>query len=584
MSFGAMAAWQAWLLIAGAAGAATWLFFVKVRPPKIFVPSLLLWRRVLDQSRALTWWERVRRAVSLAITVLVAITLALAVTRPGPRVAASSRGRLLLVLDSSWSMGAHTSGGRTRWQRAAAQANAMAQSAGEDVALATTADGLVEGPTSDIALIETALARLTPSGGDGAAWPRVGDADAVHFFTDGAVARVLDAGVVVHSVHEAAGNVAVTAFSVRPATSATSPGEAYLEFANYAAKPQESHLTVTRGTTVVEDKTLSLAAGEVVRQVVPLDQDGDPRLRVRISAPDNALEADDEAVAWMTPAETLRVIVVSADPGALAVLLQREPGVRASLVAPGSYRPGDEDIVIFDRWLPASAPGRPALILAPPSTSWLAEVTGEERTPRWAKASAHPVMAGVDPLSLDIKRARAYRGDLTPIAASERGTMLVAVADRPDTRFVVTSFALGESNLPMSPVFPVLVGNALEWLARPTLSSTGRPGPVEVPASTRRVLGPDGTAIEVMRAGGRAVAMLRTPGLYRVEAAGSHSVVGINVGAPDVSNLQRTTLTGPTASAIAGQVSGHPWWWYAVVLAFLVAVAEWATWQRRITV
>ena len=118
MSFGAMAAWQAWLLLAVAAGAAAWLFLLKVRPPRVIVASLLLWRRVLDQQREQTWWERVRKAISLAATIVIAALLAIAVTRPGPRTAAASRGRLLLVLDSSWSMLARTSSGETRWARA----------------------------------------------------------------------------------------------------------------------------------------------------------------------------------------------------------------------------------------------------------------------------------------------------------------------------------------------------------------------------------------------------------------------------------------------------------------------------------
>jgi hypothetical protein len=110
MSFGAMAAWQAWLLLLGAGAAAAWLFTIKVRPPRVHVPSLLLWRRVLDQSRELTIWERIRRAVSLAATVLLALALAMAVTRPGPARSGDSRGRVVIVLDSSrrptgWSKG-----------------------------------------------------------------------------------------------------------------------------------------------------------------------------------------------------------------------------------------------------------------------------------------------------------------------------------------------------------------------------------------------------------------------------------------------------------------------------------------------
>ena len=120
-----MPAWQAWLLVAAVGAFAAWLFFRKVRPPRIDVPSLLLWRRVFDQARAVTWWEKVRRAVSLVATVLVAILLALAVARPAPRVNATGRGRLLVVLDSSTSMSAKTSDGRTRWQHAVAMARRL---------------------------------------------------------------------------------------------------------------------------------------------------------------------------------------------------------------------------------------------------------------------------------------------------------------------------------------------------------------------------------------------------------------------------------------------------------------------------
>ena len=177
-----MAGWQALLLIVAAGAVAAWLFLIKIRPPRINVPSLLFWRRVLDQKRDETWWERIRRAVSLAATVLIAVALAMAVARPGPRAASTSRGKMLIVLDSSWSM---------LKRRPAAARDGIAPFArrgrwrprrGDDVALATTADGLVEGPTSDLALIETALERLAPTGGASAPWPRVGGADTVHFF------------------------------------------------------------------------------------------------------------------------------------------------------------------------------------------------------------------------------------------------------------------------------------------------------------------------------------------------------------------------------------------------------------------
>ncbi len=583
-----MPAWQALLLIAAAAAAAVWLFRLKVRPPRVHVPSLLLWRRVFDQVRELTWWERVRRAVSLAATVLVAVALALAVTRPGPRLSAASRGRTLIVVDSSWSMLAQTSRG-TRWDRALRQARALAAaSGGQEVALATTADGLVEGPTNDLALIETAIDRLAPSGGEGSAWPRVAGTDAVHFITDGAVDvdALAARDVVVHSVFETAPNVAITAFRARGATTGTGAGEAFLEIVNYAPATQQVRVTLTRGTGTLFDQPVEIAAGEAVRQFVPLAGAGGSRLRARVSAPENALAIDDEAVAWVPGAEPLAVTVVGDSPGPLADLLQRDPGIKAAFVSPSAYKPGREDVVIFDRAVPADAPARPALLIAPPRSLWLGDLAPEEKAPRWIASSRHPVLQGVDPLTIDVKRAHGYAAKgLVAVAQSERGTPLVSVADSRERRAVVLGFAVGDSNLAYAPAFPVLVGNALEWLARPSYGILRRPGPVELPASTARVLSPDGSELPLSRAGDRVVARLTAPGLYQVEAGGSRGVIGVNVGDPDVSNLTRSNLGASTAAAGSGSGgSGRPWWMYAVALAFVLAAVEWWTWQRRVTV
>jgi hypothetical protein len=593
MSFGAMTAWQAVLLVAAAGAVAAWLFLIKIRPPRVNVPSLLFWRRVLDQKRDETWWERVRRAVSLAATVLVAVALALAVARPGPRAASSSRGKVLIVLDSSWSMLASTSGGGTRWDRAIREARALAAAAGgDDIALATTADGLVEGPTGDLALVETALDRLAPTGGSTAPWPRVGGADTVHFLTDGAHARGLDRSVVVHSVYEPAANAAITAFDARPMPSGgAAAAEAYLEIANYAAQEQQIRVTITRGPSVVFDQPLTLAAGEAVRQVAPLTAAGGPRLLAKITAASDALPIDNEAVAWIQGAEPLTVAVVSEKGSAVAQLLKRDPSVRVVEMAAGTYQPGREDVVVFDRWVPETAPARPALVVAPPLAAWIRRAGGDEKNPRWSAVTAHPVLAGVDPLTVDIKYASGHtystgaddRG--ATIAQSERGTPLVSVVDRPDRRAVVLGFAVTDSNLAFAPAFPVIVGNALEWLARPAFEFTHQAGPMTLPASVTRVVAPDGTVVPLVKAGDLQIVQLRRPGLYRVETGGARGVVAVNVGDPQTSNLGRTSLAGGERPVqAAGVVSGQPWWMYGVLLAFALVAVEWWTWQRRITV
>jgi len=603
MSFGAMAGWQAWGLLALTAGVLSWLFFMKIRAPRVHVPSLMLWTKVLDATREMTLWERIRKAVSWLVIVATGLMLMLALTRPAPGVAATSGGRRLIVIDSSWSMGTETSSGGTRWDRALTQARTLiAASAGDEVALATTADGLIEGPTTDSVLLEAALDRTAPAGGESGDWPQLAGVAVVHFITDGTLPRATadleasGARVTIQSVFEAASNVAITAFEVHAGNdpdNKDAQDEAYLELANYSATPQKVRLVVTRGTAEMADASIDLAAGEAVRQIVPLGRQGDARVRARVSGPDNALEIDDEAVAWISGAEQLAVTVVSEAPGFLQILFDRLPGVKAAFIAPAAYakpRTGAEHVVVFDHWAPPEAPVKPALFISPPDpkagAAWMGTAR-DERTPQWNTSLNHPVLNGVDPTTVTLERARTVVSDLwTPIATSVTGTPLVSVAETADHRRVLLGFGLmeAESNVALQPAFPVLIVNALEWLGRPALGAQVRPGVVPLNAAVSHLTSPDGKRIEVTAFGDTRLARITAPGLYLAEGGGMRSALAVNVGDPQVSNVARTSLTEATMAATAAEEANDPWWPTLIAIAFVLGLVEWWTWQRRITV
>jgi hypothetical protein len=591
MSFAAMAGWQAWLVIGVAVAAAAGLFLLKLRPPQITVPSLILWRKVLDERRDRTLWERIRRAVSLLVALLVTVAIALAILRPQPGSAAAraaaAPGRVAIVIDSSWSMLAQTSSGGTRWDRAIARARALATAAaGEDIALSTTADGLVEGPTPDAALIEAALDHIAPSGGEAAAWPGAAGARVTYFLTDGAIARPMDAGVIVESVFEPAANVAITAFDVRPAATPDQAGRAFLEVANYSTAAQDVRMMLARGAASVLDVTVTLAAGAAVQRIVPLDRAGAPQLRARISARQNALVVDDEAVAWIRGVRPLAVTVVSDQPAPLVMYLRQVPGITATAVAPNDYTPGRADLVVFDRVLPAAPPAVPALLVAPPGASWLGTPGAEEREPQWAARQVSPLLQSVDLLTMPIERARQYAGPgLTPLVFSTKSTPLVLAGEAPDRRLLLFTFSFNESKSTFAPGFPVLMDNVIEWLTNPAAGTARRPGPAVFPAGLTSLLGPDGKNVPIAKVGAVAVATLARVGFYDAAFGGATSVVPVTAGDPETSDLRRTRLAGSARTDAAQAPSrGRPWWLIAAAAAIALLSIEWWTWQRRITV
>jgi len=593
MTFATLAAWQGWLVLVGAVALAAALFLMKLRPPRILIPSLSLWQRVLDASPDVTRWERIRRAVSLIVTVLIAVALGFAVVRPS-RLAgagAAGRGRTLIVLDSSWSMLARTHGRETRWDRAIAEARRTAATT-EQVAIATTADGLVQGLTDDAVLVESALGRLSPAGYGDTSWPAVSGIESVHFITDGAVPRHLDPSVVVHSVFEPVGNVAITAFDVRPTLAAgrrgpdLEVGTAYLEVANFSPNPQTVHITMSRGKTTIADSRTDLAAGEAYRQVVPLARRGDPDLHAHVDAPDNALDVDDDGFAWISRARPLSVVVVGEHTEWLRRLVGADPDVRATFVTPSTYRASGEDVAIFDRWAPSTMSTTPALYFAPPDdTPWLAGGGNDERRPRWDAAGTHAVLAGVDPITLRLDHARDCSSSLlTPVARSAKGTGLVCVGDSADRRAIVIGFGPSDSNLASAPAFPVLVANALEWLGRPQMRDLSlRPGLTSFTEASR-VTRADGESVPLTGMQGSAIGLLATPGLYGIQNAGARNTIAVNAADPQRSNVARTSLSAAANVARPRGSLERPWWLACAFLAFVLAFAEWWTWQRRITV
>ena len=251
--------------------------------------------------------------------------------------------------------------------------------------------------------------------------------------------------------------------------------------------------------------------------MVRLDRGSDPLVRARIGAPGDALAIDDEAVAVFNRARPLALTIVGDETAWLARLFAGNPDVTATFVTPTAYRPRQDDVVIFDRWAPRDPPERPALYFAPPAPgSWLASgeadpsigASGAEQKPRWLLAGSHPVVRGVDPLTLTIKNARSYgSAELAAIARSEHGTPLIYVNRSPARpRLVVVTFGPLESDLASAPAFPVLVGNALAWLTGNPGAGARRPGQASFDEAVARVTGP------VTGSGQRVRLSLRHPG------------------------------------------------------------------------
>ena len=158
-------------------------------------------------------------------------------------------------------------------------------------------------------------------------------------------------------------------------------------------------------------------------------------------------------------------------------------------------------------------------------------------------AGTHPSCRGSILHSQDREGTSCHGAALTAVAQSAQGTPLVYLADTRERRFVVLTFGPAESNLASAPGFPVLMGNAIDWLVRPEAHGARQTGLRDIRSwTTEQLIGPGNREMSLSRVGGATLATLRTPGLYTAKTAGATRHVrrqhgrstGVESGADDV--------------------------------------------------
>jgi hypothetical protein len=102
--------------------------------------------------------------------------------------------------------------------------------------------------------------------------------------------------------------------------------------------------------------------------------------------------------------------------------------------------------------------------------------------------------------------------------------------------------------------------------------------------ATAKVTGPGGVVVPLTRIPGTAIGICRAPGLYVAEGGGARSTFAVNTADPERSNLTHTNLQPSTTAASARGILERQWWIGCAIAAFMIALAEWWTWQRRVTV
>ncbi len=589
MNFLAMTPLQAALLGAVTAMAVIAMYLLKLRHRRVVVSSSILWTRVLDERHAHSLWERLRKFISILIAVTIALLLALALARPQITWLTGSDEGVVIVLDTSATMATRMSDGRTRWQHAVDEARALLNSGGAttEFRVLDTAGRAAFSPTTNRNEASDMIGQLRPQAG-AARFPEVTEqGSTVYFISDGVSISEAPAAVKRISVFEEANNVGITAFDIRSIPSTPLGYEAYLEVQNFGPRSEAVGITLTAGTGQTIAKSVSLASGETLQDVFDLSRFEGGAIRASIVSDDDDMAADDLAFGYLPVKRRTRTLLVTRGNNYLESLLKLDSHVELLKTDPAGYGENpDIDVYIFDRFAPAKAPARPALVIGAPAgatgAAWLREARGVVQKPEittWAED--HPIMQYVSVHDLSIERAaRIDASNLTVIAASNQ-TPLIVASENP--KWVMLTFDLQSSDFPLQLGFPVFVENVLSWFGREQLAVHQAIGTVEVPMKDAQIQTAEGTAVDSQTVAGRTIFEAPEPGLYSATSGDTRIQIAVNLGNKAFSNVNSSVFTDERAAVSAPNWLRRELWFYMLFAAILLISVEWFTYHRRVT-
>jgi Ca-activated chloride channel family protein len=539
------------------------MYMLKLRRDEAVVPSTLLWTRLLTDVEANAPWQRLRRSLLLLLQLLLVLILVLLAARPFLERPAGLARDIILVVDTSASMGAtDVLPNRLEGAKSAAIEALKELPTGGKVSViaAERTARIVANETTDLGRVRQAITSLAPTSTTGdlddalelasKLARRSGDAQ-ILVATDGALASTpateVDAPISVLPVGRDRKNQAIVALAVRTDPSALTQS-AFVGVANLDLEPAERRLEVYGDGILIEAQDLTI--DPQTRQDIVIDDITNGRqrtvnvLEVRLTAADteatgdpDQLALDDHAWAIVPPTRERVILVVGEGDPYLETALSKLPNVDLWLGTPADYARNPDnpegkpwDLVIFEGELPAELPNVPILAIAPERSSPLGQVNGTLTNPGIGSLNPdEPILSFVDLSTLHI--AEAARMTLPDWARAvipgPRGAPLLYVGERDGLRTAVLAFDPRQSDLPLQVAFPVLLANLTGELlgGSTTPVDSIRPGdPVELTmrpdVAGLRVTGPDGAVHELVPGvdGGSTVTFSATerPGVYTV--------------------------------------------------------------------
>ena len=600
------------------------LYLLKQRRQRVEVSTLLFWDKILRDEQTVTSLTKLRKLLSLFLQLLFIALLAFALARPVMSGKWTGARRNVLFIDASASMRVRE-GNKTRFDLARDQAAGVIRSMGigDTLMLVTLAaqPEIIRPFTDGKKDLQVALAALEPTDAEinfRSAWnilellpPDTRETD-VYFVTDGAFEAIdvkppSNTKFAYLKVGEKSENIGISSFQVRPLPSSPRDFEVHLELVNQTPKEQKVPLELHVGGRLLDAFEFTIPAGETItRAVHQFSARGGDVEAVLVF--DDAFPLDNRAYATLPAPRPIRVGLVTEANLFLESALRTDDEVELTMVKPADYKPVNPfEVTIFSGWTPARSPPGSSLFLS----VWPEDIDlprdGVVEKPLFTDWERdHPITRNLVMKNISIdKAARVRPGQNFKVLASSVGDPLLLLRETPSQKSLVVTFDTASSDLPLRVAFPILIANTIRYFSgvdagnrwqNPSLGQILGPAEIERYAARRAESEEQSITAIVDPAGhripygtNRSLVPVQTVGYYKAETRGGKqfSLFAANLASAVESKIKPSAelpvrTETPLPKIQTGFHVGFEPWFVLVALAFVLSVAEWILFHRRV--
>jgi hypothetical protein len=291
---------------------------------------------------------------------------------------------------------------------------------------------------------------------------------------------VLSAGVTLRHINAglpAPINAGLTALDVKKLPLLHLRYQAYVQVGLSAGSPspQTAVIEPQIGGLPLARREVTLAPGEAQGLTIDVEAAQEQILSLSVQVPGDCLELDNHAVIRLPAPRPLVVAYFAEKPDPFTELalksLVEDGEVEVFTGGPAQWAAANTpDVWIFEGWLPEAWPAaRPAVVINPPrALGPVRALRLEQPVPRdhvRVTDDEHPVLFRVSSSRMALTQTAALdaSGSLQPLWLADGQAVLMA-GEQGGQRLVVMGFSpVLSEQLPLTPSYPLLLGNALFW-------------------------------------------------------------------------------------------------------------------------